>query len=49
MTKYFAVNALNDGAKIRVNAIAPGGIVTHGTHKEKIFKNFIVRDVRWVG
>jgi len=27
MTKYFAVNALNDGAKIRVNAIAPGGIV----------------------
>lgn len=27
MTKYFSVNALNDGAKIRVNAVAPGGIL----------------------
>ena len=26
MTKYFSVNALADGAKIRVNAVAPGGI-----------------------
>ncbi len=26
MTKYFAVNAIMDGAKVRVNAIAPGGI-----------------------
>lgn len=26
MTKYFAVNAIADGAKIRVNAVAPGGI-----------------------
>ena len=26
MTKYFAVNAIKDGAKVRVNAIAPGGI-----------------------
>ena len=26
MTKYFAVNAVMDGAKVRVNAIAPGGI-----------------------
>jgi len=26
MTKYFAVNAIADGAKVRVNAIAPGGI-----------------------
>lgn len=26
MTKYFAINAIIDGAKVRVNAIAPGGI-----------------------
>jgi NAD(P)-dependent dehydrogenase (short-subunit alcohol dehydrogenase family) len=26
MTKYFAVNARHDGAKVRVNAVAPGGI-----------------------
>ena len=26
MTKYFAINALADGASVRVNAIAPGGI-----------------------
>ncbi len=26
MTKYFSVNAIADGAKIRVNAVAPGGI-----------------------
>lgn len=26
MTKYFSVNALADGAKVRVNAVAPGGI-----------------------
>lgn len=26
MTKYFAVNAPIDGAKVRVNAVAPGGI-----------------------
>jgi len=26
MTKYFAVNGVMDGAKVRVNAIAPGGI-----------------------
>lgn len=26
MTKYFSVNALADGARIRVNAVAPGGI-----------------------
>jgi NAD(P)-dependent dehydrogenase (short-subunit alcohol dehydrogenase family) len=26
MTKYFSVNALTDGANIRVNAVAPGGI-----------------------
>lgn len=26
MTKYFSVNALSDGANIRVNAVAPGGI-----------------------
>ena len=27
MTKYFAVNALMDGVKVRVNAVAPGGIL----------------------
>ena len=26
MTKYFSANALADGAKIRINAVAPGGI-----------------------
>ena len=26
MTKYFSVNAISDGADIRVNAVAPGGI-----------------------
>ena len=26
MTKYFAVNAPLDGANVRVNAVAPGGI-----------------------
>tara|TARA_B100001287_G_C22504240_1_gene445134 strand:- start:376 stop:795 length:420 start_codon:yes stop_codon:yes gene_type:complete len=26
MTKYFSVNALADGANLRVNAVAPGGI-----------------------
>jgi len=26
MTKYFSVNAIADGAKVRVNAVAPGGI-----------------------
>ena len=27
MTKYFAVNALMDGVKVRVNAVAPGAIL----------------------
>jgi NAD(P)-dependent dehydrogenase (short-subunit alcohol dehydrogenase family) len=27
MTKYFAVNAREDGANVRVNAVAPGGIL----------------------
>ena len=27
MTKYFSVNAIADGANVRVNAIAPGGIL----------------------
>lgn len=27
MTKYFAVNAIQDGANVRVNAVAPGGIL----------------------
>jgi NAD(P)-dependent dehydrogenase (short-subunit alcohol dehydrogenase family) len=26
MTKYFSVNAIADGAKLRINAVAPGGI-----------------------
>jgi NAD(P)-dependent dehydrogenase (short-subunit alcohol dehydrogenase family) len=26
MTKYFSVNAIEDGAKMRINAVAPGGV-----------------------
>ena len=26
MTKYFSVNAIADGADIRINAVAPGGV-----------------------
>jgi NAD(P)-dependent dehydrogenase (short-subunit alcohol dehydrogenase family) len=47
MTKYFSVNALADGANIRVNAVAPGGIKILKILKVKIFRRIMVRDVLW--
>jgi len=38
MTKYFAVNALMDGVKVRVNAIAPGGIRNHKSPQGEDFQ-----------
>ena len=41
MTKYFSVNALADGANIRVNAVAPGGIKNHQNPQGEDFqKNY---------
>jgi len=41
MTKYFSVNALSDGANIRVNAVAPGGIKNHQNPQGEDFqKNY---------
>ena len=45
MSKYFSVNSLSDGAKIRVNSVAPGGIFNPLNLKVKIFKGCMVRDV----
>ena len=38
MTKYFAVNAIQDGANVRVNAIAPGGILNDKNPQGKDFQ-----------
>ena len=41
MTKYFSVNAIADGANIRVNAVAPGGIKNHRNPQGEDFqKNY---------
>ena len=41
LTKYFSVNALSDGANIRVNAVAPGGIKNHQNPQGEDFqKNY---------
>ena len=44
MTKYFSVNAILDGADIRINAIAPGGIYNPNDPQGKEFiKNYSER------
>ena len=48
MTKYFSVNALSDGANIRVNAVAPGGVKNHQNPQGEDFQKITVKDVRWI-
>jgi NAD(P)-dependent dehydrogenase (short-subunit alcohol dehydrogenase family) len=38
MTKYFSVNAIADGASVRVNAIAPGGILNQNDPQGEDFQ-----------
>ena len=38
MTKYFSVNAIEDGANVRVNGIAPGGILNLNDPQGEDFK-----------
>jgi NAD(P)-dependent dehydrogenase (short-subunit alcohol dehydrogenase family) len=38
MTKYFSVNAIADGANVRVNCIAPGGILNEENPQGKDFQ-----------